>query len=476
MWMRRVMQAVSNRCRVPLVEAAKEAIPDEGRVLVGHWDGPADKALLARRDAVFLHLVRDPRDVMIAGAHDHHVIRPDAAPWAHMPLPEVKGQTYQQALIGCEGLEAKLRFEMAGRHDRTVSDMTSWPDDDPRILRLRYEEMMADADGWLFQAALAHFGFDAKDQEKGVTGFRKLTAFASTGQGNLPFRWPREMPAALGEDYAARYGEALAALGYAEDDGWTASLPDAPKSPEFPTSVKSRERLAATEDEARRYLRGRGLIAVADKESPAHLRAYDFSPDLVIDVGVDHGTPFLYEAFPDTRFLLIDPRAESQAAVAAGNPPRHYDFACVALGPEVGEATLRIPVSAKGTQGAMAGMRARTDAMAGQMAREEARVVPMVTLDSLTADRPGRIGLKIDTEGFEHDILLGAKETLTRCDFVILEFSVTRRFEGVARPSQITALLAAAGLEFRDVLRTTGDGRGGPTPRLFDVLFARWEE
>ena len=299
-----------------------------------------------------------------------------------------------------------------------------------------------------------------------------MTAFAATGSDNLPMRWPREMPAALGEDYADRFGEALAALGYAADDGWTAELPETPRGPDFPTSAKARETLAATEEDARRFLRGRGLIAVADKETPQHLRAYGFAPDLVIDVGVDGGTPFLYRAFPDTPFLLVDPRTESRDAVAAGDPPQRYDFAVTALGPAPGEAELRIPLTAKGEVGAMAGMRARTDSMAtGQV---ELRRVPVVTLDSLTEDRPGRLGLKIDTEGFEFEVLQGAPETLRRCEFVILEMSVAQRFEGEARPSQITGLLAEAGLEFRDVLRTTGDGRGGPTPRLFDVLYTRW--
>ena len=92
------------------------------------------------------------------------------------------------------------------------------------------------------------------------------------------------------------------------------------------------------------------------------------------------------------------------------------------------------------------------------------------------AGYPGRVGLKIDTEGFELEVLQGASDTLDRCDFVILELSVTRRFEGIAPPSRIFAELARHGLELRDMLRVTGDGRGGPHPRLFDALFTRWED
>jgi hypothetical protein len=102
--------------------------------------------------------------------------------------------------------------------------------------------------------------------------------------------------------------------------------------------------------------------------------------------------------------------------------------------------------------------------------------VEVTTLDLLAAGIGGRLGLKIDVEGHEADVLRGAAGTLPRCDFVILELSLTPRFAQTSPPSTLFALLGAAGLELRDVLRSTGDGRGGPAPRLFDVLFTRWPE
>jgi len=114
----------------------------------------------------------------------------------------------------------------------------------------------------------------------------------------------------------------------------------------------------------------------------------------------------------------------------------------------------------------------------GPMARAitgfDRQMVEVTTLDSIAAAYPGQAGLKIDTEGHEAEVLAGAAATLQRCQFVILELSLTERFDPTPRPSAIFALLAAAGLEFRDVLRSTGDGAGGPTPRLIDALFTRW--
>jgi FkbM family methyltransferase len=223
-----------------------------------------------------------------------------------------------------------------------------------------------------------------------------------------------------------------------------------------------------------RFLRRKGLTAVADKSTAAHLQSFGLAPDVVFDVGVDTGTPFLYQAFPNARFALIDPRSESRAALTGTDAPRNAEFFETALGSAPATLKLGIPHSEKGEQGAMASLRERTDSMSAKFTRLETRQVPVVTLDSLSARFSGRIGLKIDTEGFEDEVLAGATETLQRTDFVILEMSLTQRFAGIAPPSRLISRLAAAGLEFRDVLRMTGDGKGGSAPRLMDVLFTRW--
>lgn len=223
-----------------------------------------------------------------------------------------------------------------------------------------------------------------------------------------------------------------------------------------------------------RFLRRKGLTAIADKSRAAHLQSFGLAPDVVFDVGVDMGTPFLYQAFPKARFALIDPRAESRAALTCADAPQNAQFFETALGAAPGNLTLNIPHSDKGEQGAMASLRQRTDTMAAKFNKVEAREVPVTTLDSIAAGFKGRVGLKIDTEGFEYEVLSGAPETLLRTDFVILELSLIQRFAGIAPPSHLISCLAAAGLEFRDVLRMTGDGKGGGAPRLMDILFTRW--
>ncbi len=172
-----------------------------------------------------------------------------------------------------------------------------------------------------------------------------------------------------------------------------------------------------------RFLRRKGLTAIADKSQAAHLQSFGLAPDVVFDVGVDQGTPFLYQAFPDAQFALIDPRTESRASLTGPNAPKTAQFFETALGAAPGTLTLNIPYSDKGEQGAMASLRQRTDTLSARFNRIETREVAVTTLDQIAADFKGRVGLKIDTEGFEDEVLSGATQTLLRTDFVILEIA-----------------------------------------------------
>jgi FkbM family methyltransferase len=221
-----------------------------------------------------------------------------------------------------------------------------------------------------------------------------------------------------------------------------------------------------------RSLRDKGLKPTRVKETKHYLRRFDLRPEVVFDVGVHSGTPYLYRAFPDAQFVLIDPLPVARGLVEAASPPLHYDFHPVAAGAAAGTAMLSITETQPGKGGNLSGFHDREDVSRGWISRIEHREVPVVTLDSIAAGYPGVAGIKIDTEGHELEVLTGAAETLRRADFVIVELSVTRRFANATLPSSVIARLAEAGLELRDVLNMAPPDYD--MPRHMEVLFTRW--
>jgi len=205
-------------------------------------------------------------------------------------------------------------------------------------------------------------------------------------------------------------------------------------------------------------------MPLPDKLTASYFRRYGFAPATVIDVGVMAGTPFLYEAFPDAKFVLIDPLEESREAVARNWGGRiAYDFHLCAVGAATGQMELHVPAAGK----------ARTSFGQRKTAsdlRTSTRVVDIRPLDEISAAYAGSIGLKIDTEGHELAVLAGAVETLRRAEFVIAETSIKRRFTGGYRFSELVAFMAGHGFEVYAFL--SGLTR---SPRMADLLFVPWD-
>jgi FkbM family methyltransferase len=221
-------------------------------------------------------------------------------------------------------------------------------------------------------------------------------------------------------------------------------------------------------------LRKAGYLVTPNRMQAERFSALVPDVEIVVDVGIGMGgTAWLYDAFPGKTFILVDPIQTCGDGVAKRHPTLKHTFHCIALGSQEGTAQLNIPFRKGATRYGMASLLTRTDQLVEHISDIETLDVPVRTLDSLMADHPGSFGLKIDSEGSEADILRSGSEALSRCDFVVLELSVSERFAEVEPPSAVIAILAQAGLELRDVLAVSGGTETG-SPRHIDCLFTRW--
>jgi FkbM family methyltransferase len=191
----------------------------------------------------------------------------------------------------------------------------------------------------------------------------------------------------------------------------------------------------------------RGIYIIQDKMTPRYLSRFEFKPDVVIDVGVSHGSDFLYELFPTTKTVLIDPLPGYEEICRKKFANKYdFDFFQCAVGAEPGKAVLKIQSdnASKSTLG-------NPTTMQGQHTEKEVEV-DVKTLDGIAAAYPGKIGLKIDTEGHELEVLKGAKEALKRTEFVLAEVSIKKRYWGGYRFSDVIAFMKEHEFEILDVL------------------------
>ncbi len=173
-------------------------------------------------------------------------------------------------------------------------------------------------------------------------------------------------------------------------------------------------------------------------------------PGTILDVGAHDGLLSLpFARLPGAHVLAFEPLpsafARLRAAVIAeyGAPPPHLELRTEALGAAPGRLTLSVPVLDGVAQEQWASLvkdYGRFDSVATQ--RHE---VAVITVDSL-----GLVDLrhmKVDAEGFEEEVLAGAKETLARCAPVLSLEVEERHRPGATR--DVPALLASLGYETR---------------------------
>ncbi len=202
-----------------------------------------------------------------------------------------------------------------------------------------------------------------------------------------------------------------------------------------------------------------GFHVSEERYSAAYLKRYAFDINTFIDVGVYQGSPVFYELFKDKKFVLVDPQPDTMEKAAESVKGLNFDYIQSGAGSAKGVATLSL-------EGPSSSLMKRRDWKRQPEKTVEIQISP---LDELLENKgyKGPFGLKVDTEGFDLDVLKGAEKTLRETQFVFTEASLRRRFEGSYRFSELVAYMAEQGFEVADVIPHRSHNR------LVDVLFVR---
>jgi FkbM family methyltransferase len=202
---------------------------------------------------------------------------------------------------------------------------------------------------------------------------------------------------------------------------------------------------------------------------PRNLRRPEFDPATLVDVGVASGTHNLYFAYPNAYRVLIEPLEEFEGDLRGLTEKAKSggEYHIMALGAESKEIEMYVDHDMMEASSILA-----SDWRAPPPDR---RVIPMTTLDELLEQQGWTppFGLKIDTEGFEYDVVRGAEKFLRDTQFVIAEVNVSKRFDGSYTFAQFIQVMSENGFRLRDIL--DGAKAGDREILYIDALFSRGE-
>jgi FkbM family methyltransferase len=192
-----------------------------------------------------------------------------------------------------------------------------------------------------------------------------------------------------------------------------------------------------------------------------YLRYLATEPKTIIDIGVSAGTPKLYEAFKQLPFLLVDPQRNSEQKLKTR--PENYTFVEKGLGAERGKLLLNESAS-------QSSFVEREGVFVGDYGIDSQYEVDVITFKDLvdTYKPEPPYGVKIDTEGFELEVVKGMVGAFEDIDFLICEASVRRVFKDSYQFSELVSFLADNGLMFYNILNDVS-----PWPRYYDTVFLR---
>jgi len=186
----------------------------------------------------------------------------------------------------------------------------------------------------------------------------------------------------------------------------------------------------------------------------------------IIDIGVLNGTPALYKAFPNAHLILIEALPKYEETCRTLIQGRSGEIHMCAAGSEDGDTVIRHYPDLPAQSSILKTVR-ETSLHAEEIS------IPIRRLDTLFKGRTFErdVLLKIDTEGFEYNIIKGALETLKQVKFCITETSIRHRHQNSYRFADLIELMAENNFSLYDVLTVTREKAMRPQASIMDAIF-----
>lgn len=234
-WMATVFKDIAKGCRASYIDFWANFDRIESKlvppfILMNHDSQfMQHEGMLSRGDTRILHLIRDPRDVLISATHYH---RTAAEPWLHRVEPG-QSQTYQQRLNALETSLERYVFELDHASGATLDGMLDWHYDRPNCREVRYEDLRLDDTMEAWTGIVEFLGFETAEIDLCRKSFWNHSLFGNLARANRVHirsgdvaQWKREFTPDLARAFVDRFPDILQVTGYEEDDSWIERLSD----------------------------------------------------------------------------------------------------------------------------------------------------------------------------------------------------------------------------------------------------------
>ncbi len=176
-------------------------------------------------------IIRDPRDVVISGAHYHAKSKEG---WLHVGRPYFDGKSYAEMINGLPDMQDRYRFEMENVAAGTIAGMVDAKGDealrhflDQHFLTVRYEDLVEDTELKEFKKICRHLKIPFKAAAPIFLKhslFSNKNAVSGHGRSGKKQQWKTVFNQQLGREFADRHQRSLEILGYEKDDSWVDTL------------------------------------------------------------------------------------------------------------------------------------------------------------------------------------------------------------------------------------------------------------
>jgi len=194
--------------------------------------------------------------------------------------------------------------------------------------------------------------------------------------------------------------------------------------------------------------------------------------DVVIDVGANVGQfgESLRAGGYRGKIVSFEPiesafQALSIKAAADGNWEVHH----CGLGAASGAATLN--VSELSVFSSILGMTSVAGLHDSRMAVDHTEQIPIQTLDQVAAGLSGRMFLKIDTQGYERQVIEGGQQTIPRMMGILMELPIIHVYDGEWQFHEALKFMAETGFVPAQIQPVNYHGADNVSAVEFDCLF-----